>query len=798
MRKGETSANGTQRSLTSEPGRWFARASSLALAIAFAVPAAAQSSDSPPSNQTPEAVEPSAAEAAGQIGDVIVTARRTEERLQDIPASVSAITGDDLARLQSLADVQSVVSGVTFQAIGPVPVVGIRGFGNRSTAGNPSNSAVGIFQDGVFVASALTNVINRTDTERLEVAKGPQSTLYGRSSFTGAFNIVTADPGDVVSGYIDAGYGFSSVEGEDLWRVQGAVSLPLSDTLSVRLYGLAEKRDGYVLDSTTGFRSGGYDRQVGRIKILWEPSDVVTARLSGTILRDDTPFPFVTAGRVRAPLGQNILFANPASPASRAALSFGESVYDGNLRTRQRSKIKGEQVTLDLRFQTPIGELASLSDYQHATLEPFFSLDLTRLNWANGSSPYLEKRWSQELRLSNKVGRLSYLAGLYILNSDVEQGGGRIFDPTTPFASFGPGSAQFDLARINAIYQPSFTETQAFAAFAQLGFDITDRLNLTVGLRQGQDEIAGTAGVAIRNLAGIVIPTAPMIYRRAVFDATTGNAVLSYDVADDVIVYGSYARGNSPGGLNSGAAASINFGQQNVDAYELGLKSRLLDRRLQLNLALFENRYSDLQLSQNLIINGAITPLVTNAAKARGRGFDVDALAVVSPNLRAAVQYTYVKSEITSYDVPPPPAPQIDLTGVPLVRSPKHSLNASVTFSHDVGPGRFEFTAEENYTSGYTNDYLGVPAGTAYPGIPGVLPAGVTTTQVLGLFRNKGFALTNLSASYTLNQWELRGSVRNLFDKEYIAAVLAFDLVTNPLETPGRPRTFELSLRYRF
>ena len=794
-----TTINGSNsRPIINLSDKRFLAGSALAvvMAVTQAGPAYAQAADAVPA--APEAAE----EDTGQIADIVVTARRVEERLQDIPASVSAITGDQVSRMDSLADLQSLVSGVTFQTVGPIAVVGIRGFGNRSIAGNPSNSAVGIFEDGVFVSPSLSTVVNRTDTARVEVAKGPQSTLYGRGAFTGAFNIVTADPTGDFSGYIDAGYGQSSVHGEDLYHVQAAVSIPVSDTLSVRLYGLDEKRDGFTYDPVTGNRSGGYDRQIGRIKIMWQPSDVVTARLSGAIFRDDIPFPFVTAGRVRAPLGQNILFANPVSPAARAALSFGKSVFDAKYANPQHNRIRGEEATLDLRFQTPFGELASLTNYQHATLDPSFSLDATRLAWATGSSPYYEKRYSQELRLANKTGRFSYLAGLYYLNSKVAQGGGKTFDLTKPFATFGPGSVQFDHPfsplPIGALYQPSFTTTDAYAAFGQLGFDITDSLNLTVGLRYGQDEIDGTAGVALRTTTGILIPTAPITYRRGVFNAFTGSANLSYTIAPDAIAYASFARGNSPGGLNTGAFATQNFGEQEVDAYELGLKSRLFDRRLQLNLALFHNEYSGLQLSQNVLLGATLTSFVSNAAKARGRGFDMDAVGILSPNLRVGVQYTYVDSKITSFFIPPPPAIQVDLTGVPLVRSPKHSFNGSVTFSHDVGPGKFEFTASESYTSSYTNDYQGVPKGTSYPGIPGVLAPGVTTSQVLALFPVNGYALTDLNASYSIDAWEFSASVRNLFDKEYIATVLAFDTVTNPLELPGRPRTIEVGVKYKF
>ena len=228
------------------------------------------------------------------------------------------------------------------------------------------------------------------------------------------------------------------------------------------------------------------------------------------------------------------------------------------------------------------------------------------------------------------------------------------------------------------------------------------------------------------------------------------------------------------------------------------MKSQLLDRRLQVNVALFDNQYSQLQLTQNVFINNTITALITNAAKAYGRGVDLDATAVISSNLRANVQYTYSRSKITSYAIPAPPAPQVNLAGIPLVRAPRESVNGSLTFHDQIGPGKFELTGEESYTSSYINDYQGVPAGTAYPGIPGVLAAGVTGSQVLALFRTPGYAVTNLNASYTYDHWQLSGYVRNVFNHQYIVGVLGFSTTIYPQELPGEPRTYEVSLKYSF
>lgn len=736
-----------------------------------------------------------------RLEEITVTARRVEERLQDIPGSVSAITGEQMENMTSMSDIQSLVSGVTFQTIGPIPAVGIRGFGNRSQPGNPSNSTVGIFQDGVFVSPAISSFINSTDTERVEIAKGPQSTLYGRSSFAGAINIATNDPSDEFSGYLDVGVGQGSADSEDLWHMRGAISIPISDTLGIRIFGLHEERDGYTYDSLTGNRSGSMDRDIGRVRLLWEPNSTVTARLTGTIYRDDLPLPLVTAGEVRAPLGRGIILANPFNPAVGNALKFGDSVWEAQYALPQKSEIDGDQITLDLRFQTPLGELASLTDYQDVTMDTSLSLDLTPLSFATGTGTYYDERYSQELRLTNDIGQLSYFVGFYYLHSEVAQNGGKAVDPSQAFALVGPGSAPYDFQGVNAIFTPSFTETDAYAVFAQLSYDLTDELNLTVGLRRGRDEISGTTGSGVRvEVAPNVdfIPPVMMIHRDEAFDATTGSAVVSYQITPDLLVYGSYARGNSPGGLNEGAGALIGYDEQTVDAFELGVKSQLLNQRVQLNAAIFNNEYSDIQLAQNVFVGTELASLTTNAAEARGRGFEIDGTALLSENWRFNLQYTYVDSEITDYELPPLPADQVDLKGLPLVRSPEHSFNASITFTNDIGPGEFQATARTSYVSEYSNDYLGEPAGYAYPGIPGSVSPGVTTSQVVDSFSTDSYSITDLNAAYVWGNWQVSGSVRNLFDEEYISTVLAFDLVTVPLETPGAPRTFELSIRYDF
>ncbi|HWK33522.1 MAG TPA: TonB-dependent receptor, partial [Hyphomicrobium sp.] len=578
---------------------------------------------------------------------------------------------------------------------------------------------------------------------------------------------------------------------------RGAVSGPITDTLSARVFVLREKREGFTYDPVSENRGYGYDRKIGRAKLLWKPVDGLRVSLAGTLMRDDAPRGDVSSGTLLPPLGGRALSGSPL-PTALPTYLRSPDIWRTTLNRKQLGRVNGEQATLDIRYETGIGELAFLTDYAHSDTNILSTADASSRNVADIYTVTEEKRFSQEIRLAGNSGPFSYIAGLYYLNSDFKFGNpGATIDQDAPFLRAFAGSLLYDVAGVEAVFTPFDTKTKAYAAFAQVGYDFTDRLNLTVGLRQARDELSGYTLAANLLRTGALVTSVPRTDRTASFNATTGNANLSYKLAPGSLVYASYSRGNSPGGFNSGNAALINFAPQEVDAYEIGLKSELFDRRLRLNAALFANDYSNLQIFQVMTLNNVNTQVTINAAKGRGRGFDIDASAALSSALRLGVQYTYQTSKITDYVIPQPPSPQVTFVGIPLVRSPKHSLNASATFSHDFGNARFQFTAEESYTSSYVNDYTGVPAGTAYPGRAGV-PAGVTTTQVLSLFRTPGYATTNLNASIAFGNWEVSGYVRNLFNKQYIVLASGTDVFSYPTEAPGEPRTFEVSLKRSF
>lgn len=757
------------------------------------------------------------------IEEVVVTARRVEERLQDIPASVSAVTGDQLAQVKSLSDIQGMVPGLVFKSYGAIPTISLRGYGNRPQLFG-GNTSVGIYEDGVFLSSYMVGLSTALDVARIEVAKGPQSTLYGRSSLAGAINVVTPDPSQTAEGFAEVGFGGASGgSGEDLWHAKLVLSGPLTDTLSGRLAIVRAQREGFMYDPVTRFRGMGYDRTGVRLKLMWEPSQDLKVRLGVSVVHDDAPRGEAITDRVIPPLGNSPgTTPSPLNLAANTAIlaSFtGRPVWQAKFDVEQVGKINGQDATLDIRYNTPWGEFASLSNYQHVK----GALRSTADTVANSGDVYLltdEERFSQEFRLSGKSGALSYTVGGYYLWSNFNNGNyGATVDRASPLLVVKPGSALFDLLGVASNLAPSETETKAIAAFVQGGYDVTDKLNITVGLRESQDKIVGDAANYFVMRTGALVTRLAPLTRRAKFDALTGSAIASYKVMPGVLLYASFARGDSPGGLQGATVVSVpaslqNFKPQKVDAFEVGMKSQFLDRRLQLNVALFDNEYKNLQLVRSVAVPlpppapaGATTAqqLTVNAGDSYGRGVDGDVIFVLDSHWRASASYTYTESKITDYTINPNDPVQIDLTGVPLYRAPKHTASASITYRTDVGDGDLSVTLDGNYTSSYINDTGGFIRGTAYPGRPAgaitgqpAVPAGVTTSQVIFLGRTKGYGLLNLSGSYTLGPWQVSAYVRNLLNNDYVGTALSSDPGTRVNGVAGEPRTYEVSLRRSF
>ncbi len=719
-----------------------------------------------------------AASPNSQIEDIVVTARRRAESLQDVPASVVAVTADQLAETgaQRLTDIQSMVPGLVFKNFGPgLSVVSLRGSGNRLGSG----STVGVFQDGI-VLSGSQLAKGAIDLERVEVAKGPQSTLYGRATMAGAINFVTKDPTTDFEGSAEIGIGGSSAGSEKLWHGRLILSGPLvTDTLLGRLVISRDKRDGYLHDPVTDWRGLGYNRTFVRGKLLWTPTPDIDVSLMAEFTRDK---PTLGAAYTHAdPPNTQVPFAPSSGPNAwnytTNPLFFGNDFWDTRFTNKPQGKLHDDSYVLQVDWRTPIGTLTSSTALSKYSQDGQNDVDMSQYPVIEFQYPGNGKRFNQELRLAGGDS-LRYLVGLYYLRTNGFVGQNIVF---------GPGASGY-ISGLTAQYQPSDQTLHSYAGYFDLDYDLTDQLSVSGGLRFGRDKIEQTNQVVWTTRAGMVVNVFGPFTRNVAFNTYEGNISLSYKLNSDALIYARYARGTRPGGLNNGnsvAIASLPYDPEYVDAFEIGTKATLFDGHLRTNAAFFYNKYHDLQVGRNQAIGNppAVFNTTANAAGARSFGLDLDGELVVADGLKMTFGYTYNDAKITNFIIDAATTAREDLSGLPILRSPKHSGNIGVRYGHEFGDGsEFSLGGSFYFSSRYANDYI-VPPTTGLP---------------VQLFNTEPYQTIGLTASYKKDPWEISAYVSNLFNEQYLASGSANFYNQLTFGIPGEPRTFEVTLRVNF
>ncbi|MGI4748288.1 MAG: TonB-dependent receptor [Janthinobacterium lividum] len=598
------------------------------------LPGTATSAQTTPATPPSSATHPNDADT----GDIIVTARKRDERLQDVPSTITAISG---ARLEDgggrkLTDLTAATSGISFVSLGGAqPLVSVRGDSNRIGS---SEVGTGVFIDGIYVSRASQLGTGPVDVARVEFLKGPQSTLYGKNTIAGAINILTNDPTWKLEASVEGGYGGSSQNGETLWHAQGIVSGPIvEDKLAVRIVVSREKRDGYLYDPATGQSGLGYDATYVRGKIWIKPAPDVDWKLSASYRKDNAPR-WDTA--VLRPGGAVVLGRPGLAP-----LPVYDSIWQAGTDITPYTRTHATSFTSDLKVATPIGDLTILTNYQYQDTTYLIDSDKTRYAVTTNQAGERSSTFSNEVRLAGSSNGISWLAGGYLFSERV---------PTNfSYAYYYQDSSNFLNGVGSQLTDSTNGKNETLAAFGQLGYDLTSRLNLSGGLRVARDSRESSLTTTVYSPAGLLTRTAiPTTFRQAAFDSLTGNAVATYKFTRDAMLYASYSTGNKAGGFGSAAtpaAALVPFKEAKVKAYETGFKSYWPSLGVRLNVSGFYNDYSNLQLQQTLVIGTAVTTITTNAAKAKAYGADVDLTIGITPHLQATAAYTYLHARINEY-----------------------------------------------------------------------------------------------------------------------------------------------------
>ncbi len=620
----------------------------------------------PSAEPAQDAKTPSAPSAS--VGEIVVTAQKRAERLQDVPVPVTAIDAQMLATYGQLRvqDYYARIPGLGLALIGDggSPSITIRGV----TTGGQTNPTVAITVDDVPFGSSRTEGggyfvpdIDPGDLARVEVLRGPQGTLYGASSIGGLLKFVTVEPTtDAVSGRLQAGV--SEVRyGEMGHSLRGAINVPLGSTLAIRASGFTGRDPGYVDNHQAGRDNANHrDNEGGRVAMLWRPSDAFSLKLNAMV--QDSERAAIDEIDTRLPGMQRD--ALPGTGGYTRKTQVYSAVVNSKLGNVDLTSVSGYNTD---RNDTVID----------LTLIPIFSsLASTNFGVPGAANPFSRRnnKFTQEIRALVPIGpKIDWLFGGFYT-------GERSKGPAL-FAAVDPGSGAVAGILTRAEKRSNYTE---YAAFTNLTLHLTDRFDLQVGGRLSENEQTFTeirSGLpAVINLFYGGVTALPEV--RSKDTPFTYLVTPSFKVSPDLMVYARLASGYRPAGPNIFCTASVPcaYGADTSQNYEVGFKGDLLDRALSFDASLYYIDWKDIQI--NLRDPNSLVGYVDNAGTARSKGAELTITARPLRGLTITAWAAYNEAELTQI------SPTSTLQGRPGDRLPYSSpFSANVSLDQEFPLG---------------------------------------------------------------------------------------------------------------
>lgn len=727
-----------------------------------------------------------AAASAKRLDEVTVTARRREEPLQNLPVSVSAFSEAQLRDLQAddITGIQNVVPNLTLeQGDASNAVIFLRGIGQNDSLAFVE-SGVAVYVDDVFISRSQAAFLDTFDIERIEVLRGPQGTLYGRNSPGGAVKFISKAPPQSLETYLEVGGGRF-----DFYTAKGSVGGTLVDNqLRGKIAFSTTTQDGFSRNSFLGGRDGDTESYALRGSLLFTPHDDFDITFTA-----DSKWSMPDTSRSPVRVTDLVAFEDPFG-APDAPSVFGPNekhfVVETNANDLNHLTSYGFTTKIDWR-PSPSWTLESISAYREMEFNLTLDTDGSPLPVLDVALFQDQNQFSQELRASYDAGNgLTFTGGVFYFHDDDLTLSG--FDLSAasvfgfPIVAFGfPTSQLADTKQ----------DTESIAAFVHGTIDLTDRINLELGVRYTRDE--KTSKRRFENffdpdlqvardfppfLSGVGV-AGPAFRGNKSWDAFTPRVALSYAISDDVMAYGSASRGFKSGGFDGRANSEFGFtpfSPEKVWTYEGGVKSSWFANRLTANAAYFYSRYRNLQVTSfgQDPDSGFFQSLFTNAAAARIQGVELDLEALPLDSLTVNATLGYLDAEYQKFEALVGGV-VTDVSSRSLINSPKWNASLGATFEQYVGS--FYLTrwhVDAAYRSDTANEITDSPE-----------------------LRQNQYATLNafVSLSTPDEHWELRLGAKNLTNHDI--RVQGFNLSEFPgVQTAffGARRTWDLRLIYRF
>ncbi len=599
--------------------------------------------------------------------EVIVSARRRSENLQDVPVAVSAFSAEALERegVADITELQYRLPNTTLQVsrgTNSTLTAYIRGIGQQDPLWG-FEPGVGIYIDDVYIARPQGAVLNILDVENIEVLRGPQGTLYGKNTIGGALKYQTRrldnQPRLNITG---------SVGSYDQRELAVSGSLPLIENTLYIGGGIASlQRDGFGEFRNTGDDNYDKDTLSGHLKVEWTPRDDVRLILSADRTEDDSN-----------PRGGYRL-----TPSLVTGQQPYNDVYDSDTSMPNVNEVTTEGVSANLSWQIDdYWQLKSITARREGETTTYIDFDATAVNSFDVPAVYDDEQFTQEVQLNYSADRLSVVSGLYYYQGD----------------ACGAFGVVLGLAGIT-LENGGCVDTESYSAFAQASYDFTEAFSMSFGGRYTQDKKEADIyrevflGTKFPGQEGQLFAVQTDFSDDESWSEFSPHISAQYRFNDEVMVYGSFTSGFKSGGFDMRANVAANptatdpYDPETVDSYEIGLKSTLWDSRLRLNAAAFYNDYQDMQVTvQRAVGANDFASQVVNAGEARMQGFELEAIALLSERLSLTAVVGYIDAEfveLESFD--PNLGREVDVSDEWVIsNTPEWSSNLSLTYTADI------------------------------------------------------------------------------------------------------------------
>ncbi|WP_242129503.1 TonB-dependent receptor [Sphingobium sp. Sx8-8] len=759
------------------------------------------------------AAEQSSALDAVDGDAIVVMARRREERAQDVPIAISVFGGAALDRKNIYTLDQLKRQAPSLQIIGTNPRntnINIRGLGaNVGLQNDGLENGVGVYIDDVYYARTGQAVFDLVDLDRIELLRGPQGTLFGKNTTGGAISIYTKAP----SSFKPELRADASVGSFGYYQLRDVANLPLvDDQLAVRLAMTQTAHNGWVRNQTLGGRRiNDYNSVTVRGQIFARFGEATTLRVIGDYAdQHEDGFAAVGVELVNQYRADGTLRPNSYLDRVSRFPGFNVPPFDPSARNvylNRLASVKMTQAGGSAKLESDLGPVAltSITAYRTWNWSPRNDADGTSLDLlAAAQSSSRQRQFTQEVRLASQgKNSVDYVLGGFYLHQSLDSDNLTAYGSDAPAFLFGisPSAATNALRRIAldgfGVRGLSRLRLKSYAAFGQATWNISPSLNLTGGLRYTKETKDGTFQQSIASAASLAGLTgaeqATVQALRASFGTArsyaastsesrlSGSLTLGYKPAQDVLLYGTFARGFKSGGLtltNVAPGTPVVIDPETVTHYEVGVKSGPADGRWTLNVAGFWTIDANYQATQ--FDPDRITTYVSNVGKVRVRGVEVEGRVKPLARLDLYASGTYLDATYLDFvNAPCPieqfPAPSCNLSGRPLAGAPKWAFAAGGDYRADIGGGKEAFLGiDYSYQSGAYNLSNDAPSSWI-----------------------AGYGLVNARAGIRFGERiDLSVWARNLFDKQYLVTRTTAGFNTGLIQgLVGEPRSIGATLR---